>query len=159
MARNRDGLTYPEDWLAGGRAIYDSYRGEPKSATMENLIILACRQRDRVDRLKREYGKIVRGEIVQVKEENPKKNTDSIDGEDDGSPRYVVVVDALMPEMRNHEDLLRKTLNDVERHRINAVKLIRQEKDNGDSYYIDGKEKAFSEIIGAQNFKGETDPV
>ena len=126
---------------------------------MKNLIIIACRQRDRIDRLKREYGKIVRGVVKQVEEEKPKKNANNIDDEDDGLPRYIVVVDSLMGEIRNQEDLFRKTINDVERHRINAVKQIRQEKDNGDSYYIDGKERAFSEIIGAQNFKGETDTV
>ena len=109
--------------------------------------------------MKREYSKIVRGVVKQVEEEKPKKNANNIDDEDDELPRYIVVVDSLMGEIRNQEDLFRKTINDVERHRINAVKQIRQEKDNGDSYYIDGKERAFSEIIGAQNFKGETDTV
>lgn len=154
MARIYDGKEYPEDWLSGGRFVYDSYREEPKSVSMENLIIIACRQRDRIDRLKREYGKIVRGVVKQVEGEKPKKNANNIDDEDDELPRYIVVVDSLMGGIRNQEDLFRKTINDVERHRINAVKQIRQEKDNGDSYYVDGKEKAFSEIIGSQNFKG-----
>lgn len=154
MARIYDGKEYPEDWLSGGRFVYDSYREEPKSVSMENLIIIACRQRDRIDRLKREYGKIVRGVVKQVEEEKPKKNANNIDDGDDELPRYIVVVDSLMGEIRNQEDLFRKTINDVERHRINAVKQIRREKDNGDSYYVDGKEKAFSEIIGSQNFKG-----